>query len=550
MVVLVAAFIELSTQPLHYETDDTHTKSTPNKKMRNINSNRNLPTNSNKTTPSETPQDKKKKLKKAVTPLFLKTPSLIARPLINQPLSAESSRNSISLIKKTGFQSFESESIAELLIRINIGLMTGNVITLDVDPMDTIGDLKERINLEQGISVKSQMIVFCGKELNDNFKRLKDYGIQDGSNLTLVIQMNGGCLLIYIGPGPPINLIRDDADQVMFLLCKQKEEIFVLEVHLKDGQRPESVTKHYLRFNSPSQNSQLFDLIGSNECFDISDLCEIQPVQDDNSSENMSLERPGSGESEISFVRESYGSAVRDSDEDIEELIGEMHHDLINLGKEWGNSLKDEKNMVDSKIRPATAISLMRLPIDTKPMIIIPKTRPSSAEKWIEGFKSHMESNEFIVSLKDAQKEQSFDLKNDLEPFPSMKRTINPLKGPFVKHNLPNCSKSKSTPSIASRGKTILSPNLSSSAQPLQYFTKKSPPLKQGQNQPAPRMKCTLCNKKLGPAQIFLCRCKNKYCAIHRYSDRHNCKFDHKTHDKEILRKTNPMVKNEKCIKL
>ncbi|KAI8897952.1 hypothetical protein BC833DRAFT_526467 [Globomyces pollinis-pini] len=61
---------------------------------------------------------------------------------------------------------------------------------------------------------------------------------------------------------------------------------------------------------------------------------------------------------------------------------------------------------------------------------------------------------------------------------------------------------------------------------------------------------CTQCQKKLGPAQLFTCKCKKSFCSIHRYSDRHDCSFDYKTEGKAVLQRNNPLVKTDKCIKL
>jgi 3-mercaptopyruvate sulfurtransferase SseA len=61
-----------------------------------------------------------------------------------------------------------------------------------MDSKETVGDLKERIYADQGINIKQQMIVFCGKELSNNEIALKEFGIQEHSTMQLVVQMNGG----------------------------------------------------------------------------------------------------------------------------------------------------------------------------------------------------------------------------------------------------------------------------------------------------------------------------------------------------------------------
>lgn len=57
------------------------------------------------------------------------------------------------------------------------------------------------------------------------------------------------------------------------------------------------------------------------------------------------------------------------------------------------------------------------------------------------------------------------------------------------------------------------------------------------------------CNKKLKLTDIK-CRCGFKFCASHRYSDKHNCTFDYKNMGKIELTKQNPIVKFSKLEKI
>ncbi|CAG0916343.1 unnamed protein product [Notodromas monacha] len=61
------------------------------------------------------------------------------------------------------------------------------------------------------------------------------------------------------------------------------------------------------------------------------------------------------------------------------------------------------------------------------------------------------------------------------------------------------------------------------------------------------RNRCTICKKKVGLTG-FGCRCGGLFCAIHRYSDKHDCSFDYRLHGAEEIRRNNPVVKGEKCI--
>jgi len=62
------------------------------------------------------------------------------------------------------------------------------------------------------------------------------------------------------------------------------------------------------------------------------------------------------------------------------------------------------------------------------------------------------------------------------------------------------------------------------------------------------KSKCGVCKKKLGLTG-FECRCGKQFCAIHRYTDKHECSFDWETLGKDQLRKANPVVQNAKIQK-
>lgn len=57
------------------------------------------------------------------------------------------------------------------------------------------------------------------------------------------------------------------------------------------------------------------------------------------------------------------------------------------------------------------------------------------------------------------------------------------------------------------------------------------------------------CNKKLKLTDIK-CRCGFKFCALHRYSDKHNCTFDYKNMGEIELTKQNPVVNFSKFEKI
>ncbi|XP_062084004.1 zinc finger A20 and AN1 domain-containing stress-associated protein 8 [Humulus lupulus] len=61
--------------------------------------------------------------------------------------------------------------------------------------------------------------------------------------------------------------------------------------------------------------------------------------------------------------------------------------------------------------------------------------------------------------------------------------------------------------------------------------------------------RCTSCNKRVGLTG-FNCRCGNLFCAVHRYSDKHNCPYDYRTAAQNAIANANPTVKAEKLDKI
>ncbi|KAI4378455.1 hypothetical protein MLD38_015933 [Melastoma candidum] len=61
--------------------------------------------------------------------------------------------------------------------------------------------------------------------------------------------------------------------------------------------------------------------------------------------------------------------------------------------------------------------------------------------------------------------------------------------------------------------------------------------------------RCGACRKKVGLTG-FSCKCGDLFCAVHRYSDKHNCPFDYRTVGRDAISKANPIVKADKLDKI
>jgi ubiquitin C len=142
---------------------------------------------------------------------------------------------------KTTLADFGIEHGDKLTMTMEILVVTptGDIVVVRVSPSDTIDEIKDKVKEQTGIEPDDQDLMFNGQMLDDGSKTLSEYGIEDGSKLTMMIKifvvpLTGEKLTLFVSPSESIDEIKDRVKEPIGMEPDQQHLTFADDL-LDDG---------------------------------------------------------------------------------------------------------------------------------------------------------------------------------------------------------------------------------------------------------------------------------------------------------------------------
>ena len=110
---------------------------------------------------------------------------------------------------------------------LHIKTLTGKTITLEVHSLDTIENVKKKIQDTEDISIDMQRLIYSGKLL-ENKQTLSDYSIENASVIRLVMKFQGAMIVfVKTEAGKTISLVVEASDTVESVKAKINGEVYI-----------------------------------------------------------------------------------------------------------------------------------------------------------------------------------------------------------------------------------------------------------------------------------------------------------------------------------